>query len=395
MNRVRIALDVSGVGLLENYRLDVARGVIRYARQHTDWELFYNLGDFSLVHRYDRFEDLVRLRARGIVFSYWEPEKVRAIRRLGIPMVSLSNIDKRLSRAIPCVVTDDHEVGRQAARHFLERGFRHFAAYCDIEGRGWEAERFAGYREVLAAASHQPARLERQPYHDPPRAARRLAAWVRSLPKPIAVFAGTDTRAFHVFEACREQGVDVPLQVAIVGVDNNPFICEAQHVALSSVAPDGERVGIEAAQLLDRLMRRHARAAKSPAPNVVVPPRGVVVRASSDVTAPDEAPVARALLFIRAHHAGAIGVDDIAAASGVSRRSLERRLRARLGLSINDALRQRRLETAKALLTDGTRSLEDVALLSGLRRATYLCNVFQQAEGCSPRAWQRGRSTGS
>lgn len=385
MPRPRIALDVSGVGVLENYRMDVTRGIIRYARQHTQWELFYNLGDFSLLHWYERMEDLVRLGAKGVIFSYWEAKRVRKSQRLGLPMVSLTGLHPTVADTVPRVICDDVAVGRCAAAHFLARGFPHFAAYCDVEGRAWEGQRFEGFRAALAEAGHVPQRLERQSYDHPPSAARKLAAWLRRLPRPVAIFAATDTRAFHLLELCRDEGIAVPLEVAIVGVDNNPFVCESQHISLSSVVLDGDRVGFEAAGVLDGLLEGR----KPYAHQTLVPPLGVVTRASSDVQAADDPALARALLHLRTHAAAALALDDVVATSGVSRSTLERRLQGRLGLTLNEALRRERLDIAKRLLLDKHLTLEEVAQRSGFRRATYLCNVFRELEGMTPRDWQR------
>jgi len=389
MSRYRIALDVANIGVLENYRVDVARGVIRYARQHTEWELFYNLGDYSLIHWYENFEDLARLNADGIIFSYWERRKVRAIERLGIPMVSLTNLDPGLSGTLSCVLSDDTEAGRLAAHHFLERGFRHFAFYGDTASRRWEAERLRGFAEVLGKAGHTCHTIRGQRFGEPPVAARKLSDWLAKLPRPLAIFGGTDNRAFHILESCRDLGLAVPLDVAILGVDNNPFLCEAQHVSLSSVAPDSERVGFEAGALLHRMLEGLARGGRPKLEQVIVAPRGVVTRASSDVVAADDPALSRALLFIRARHTDSIGIDDIVEASGVSRSTLERRVRARTGLSLNDALRRQRLDTARALLRDQRLSLQQVAEASGFRRSTYLCNVFREVENQTPREWQR------
>jgi len=64
-----------------------------------------------------------------------------------------------------------------------------------------------------------------------------------------------DVRARHVLEACRSLGLRVPHEVAVIGVDDDEFVCELSDPPLSSVAQAARRVGHEAARLLDRLMR--------------------------------------------------------------------------------------------------------------------------------------------
>jgi LacI family transcriptional regulator len=51
----------------------------------------------------------------------------------------------------------------------------------------------------------------------------------------------------------------VPDEVAVIGIDNDPFLCELATPPLSSVDVGGERAGYEAAALLDRLMAGKSR----------------------------------------------------------------------------------------------------------------------------------------
>ena len=50
--------------------------------------------------------------------------------------------------------------------------------------------------------------------------------WLRTLPTPVGLMACYDARASHVLEGCRELGLRVPDDVALIGVDNDPIMCE-------------------------------------------------------------------------------------------------------------------------------------------------------------------------
>src|SRR4029453_10165803 len=108
---------------------------------------------------------------------------------------------------------------------------------------------------------------------------KRLSRWLKELPKPVGIFAGHDVWALQVVEACRLGGLRVPEDVAVVGVDNDDLICELARPSLSSVVVPAERVGYEAAALLERLLA----GARPPRGPVLIPPPGVVSRQSSDV----------------------------------------------------------------------------------------------------------------
>ncbi len=380
----RIALDVAHLGFTENYRIGAVRGIIQYARQHTEWQLLYNQKTLSLLHSFEDFASLGKIGIDGVIFSYWDDQKLSEISSLGVPMLSISNDHPITPPQFACCITDDREVGRVAARDFLDRGFAEFAFYGD-KTLWWERERYEGFREVLLA-SNDDCSFICCDYSTPPlETARDVAKRLRELKPPLGVLASSDTRGLHLLEVCRHAGLAVPNDVAIIGVDNNPLICEAQLPSLSSVEQDPERVGYEAAALLGRMLEEERQLYDQ----VVVKPRGVVTRMSSDIAAVDHPKLSRALEFIREHVAEPISVKDIANATMVSRSSLERMFHERLRSTVNGFLRRQRLTLAKDLLLHRDASLQQIAEWSGFRRATYLCNVFQEEFGQTPTEWRQ------
>src|SRR3954447_13908646 len=155
-----------------------------------------------------------------------------------------------------------------------------------------------------------------------------IGQWLLTLPRPVGVMGAYDIRARHVLDACRRVGLPVPDQVAVVGVDNDEFLCSLTDPPLSSVAPDTRRTGYEAAALLDRLMsgreRRRGQA-------IFVEPLGVVTRRSTDVLAVGDGDISAAVQFIREHACEGIAVKDVLAEVPLSRRVLEDRFRKLLG----------------------------------------------------------------
>ena len=82
-----------------------------------------------------------------------------------------------------------------------------------------------------------------------------MARWLKRLPKPIAIMTCHDDRGLQVLDACHRVGLTVPDQVAILGIDNDPFLCNLSNPPLSSIDVNPERIGYEAAAVLDRLMQ--------------------------------------------------------------------------------------------------------------------------------------------
>ncbi len=74
---------------------------------------------------------------------------------------------------------------------------------------------------------------------------------IRSLRYPLGIFCYNDCVAADIVDACIEAEIQIPDQVAVLGVDNDPVICDCVQVPLSSVRHDLEGMAYEAAALLD------------------------------------------------------------------------------------------------------------------------------------------------
>ena len=134
----------------------------------------------------------------------------------------------------------------------------------------------------------------------------QIAAWILRLPKPVGIMASNDDRGQQVLDACRRVNVLVPDEVAVIGVDNDEILCNLSSPPLSSVDINTQQVGYEAAALLERMM------AGRPAPEqpLLLAPRGVVARESTDVLATEDRELAAAIRHIREHACEGLRLKD-------------------------------------------------------------------------------------
>ncbi len=392
--RLRIALDVFGTSFMEDYRIKAYRGVIRYARQNTDWEIFVNDQSFSLAHQFITYEDLRGLRIDGLIFADQKHHTGAQVARLNIPAVNINGY--RGSPRISGVSSDDPEVGRMGARHFIERGFRSLA-FCGPGNWNWcrqRAEAFAGEarrqgRTCSLFLPDYPADDDYE-YEDDANPRQHwttpadLRGWIASLEKPVGIMGCHDQRALHALEACKDMNFQIPNEVSVLGVDNNLLLCEASEPSLSSIDLDPIRIGYESARILDRMISRRIR---KPCRGIVSP-KGIVTRMSSDILAVEDTVLARALQFIQNRKTQNIGVDHVVEAAGVSRRTLERRFKERIGRTINREICHQRIELAKMLLFDTHFSIDAIAMQCGFRYATYFSQIFEKEIGVSPGKWR-------
>jgi len=246
-----------------------------------------------------------------------------------------------------------------------------------------------GFVQRVAAAGHPVSVLTLPPQprgqNSWEREQEQIARWLTSLPKPVGVMACHDPRGQKVLEACRRAGVEVPEQVAVIGVDNDEPICEIADPPLSSVVPNHMAVGYEAAAVLAGLMRGKQRVGRC----VFLPPSGIVTRKSSDVLAMNDRDVAALVHFIRENACQGLGVAEVVEFSPLPRRTLYRRFQESLGHSVHDEIVRVRVARAKELLADTDMSLARVAERAGFKHQEYLGVVFKAHAGLTPAQFRR------
>ena len=179
-------------------------------------------------------------------------------------------------------------------------------------------------------------------------------------------------------------GINVPEQMAVLGIGNHKQMCDLCSPALSSVEVDMERRGYEACVLLDRMLNREA-----DVPVLTkIPPAYVSERRSTDVYAFDDPNVVIALRFIHSHAHATIKVRDVVAATKVSRRSLEGQFSNLLGRTLHEEIWSAHASLAKRLLSSSDFSLQEVAVRSGFRTNSALVNWFQRNLGMTPKEFR-------
>ena len=213
----------------------------------------------------------------------------------------------------------------------------------------------------------------------------RMAAWLAKLPRPIGIMACYDIKAQQLLDVCRELEIAVPEEIAVIGVDNDRLLCDLASPPLSSVAPNTQRTGYEAAELLDRMMAGETIASEAH----LIAPLGVETRQSTDVLAIDDADVARAVRFIRQNFRSGINVADVLREVPLSRRILESRFRRTLGRTMHQEITRLRMAHVKRLLADTDLPLTEVAQSSGFEHVEYLSVAFKRETGSTPRDFRR------
>jgi LacI family transcriptional regulator len=335
--------------------------------------------------------DLHAWHVSGIIADLDDPHVAKIMRGLDVPLVGFGGGYgwRAMLPNIPYFLSDNAAIARLGAEHLLRRGFRHFAfcGYPTTKINGWSAERECTYVSLLAKSGYF-CSIYKQPHwtnQDWESFYKPLCRWLRSLPTPLGLMAANDKRARQILEACRICKLRVPADVAVIGVDNDEMICELSDPTLSSVVQGCDKIGYEAAALLDTMMSGRGPQRRE----FVVPPVGVVPRRSTDTLAITDERVTSALELIneRAHEGWK--VNDVVKAVGVSRSTLENHFKAALGRTVSDELRQVRLEQVRHLTVETELPLKQIAARAGFRSVQHMTSAFHHYTGETPAKYRR------
>ena len=366
------------------YGRGILRGIARFAHIHGPWSFFTMERDLHGGVP----PILTTWKGDGIIARIENRAMAAKLRKLGCPVIDV--LGQAALPGVPSFDTDATAVAQMAVNFFLKAGFRHFA-YVGYPGIPFSDKRRAAFARFLQEHGHSLRVLPHALVGGGPKhiqaieregisAEGAIARWLQQQPRPLAVLACNDVRAQQVLNACREHGLRVPDQIAVMGVDNDDVLCALCEPPLSSIEPDAERLGYEAAKLLARMMKG---ACDLPA-KTQIPPARLIERISTDFVAIEDPITVQAVRFIRANIGRGIAVKDVMAHVQRSRTDLEQRFRQGLKCSIRAEILRCRLDRVCALLRQTKLSLNEIAQHTGFSSAAHVCRLFQQRYQLSP-----------
>lgn len=364
------------------YLQGIQQGIAQYLMQKPDW-ICTRLLPIPQITR-----SMAQMKFDGAIV-YLEQGYLQELAGMGIPIVDVSNWLPE--QHFPSVLVDDRAVGRLAAEYFMELGLRHFGVVGVGVGE-FSALRSNSFRQRIAHAglmaeemSGSPASKSPVGFEVPVGVGAPLAAWLVNLPKPVGIFGTFEGAASDAVEACRQLGIKVPEEVCVLGVDNDELTSKFTHPPLSSIALPAEKIGFDAANLLDRLM------AGEPAPTkpICLPPVGVVARQSTNLLAIPDEDVQAAVRYIREHVHTGVTVADLLKVVPLNRRYLERKFKQYLGRTPLEEIHRTRLGRARELLAGTDLPMPKVADRSGFSSPERFSNVFHEQAGLTPTDYRR------
>ncbi len=365
------------------YTQGILSGIARYYRFRGMWNLYRPLDYREKKAKTNLLQIIKDLKPDGILMR--EPPDMDKIIKMNIPAVTFPYSQEAFPKVANAVV-DHIVVGEMAARHFFERGFRHFA-YIGFEDWWWSLRRREGFLRKLRQSGYKintytSLTKKKLRWSDE---LSQVADWIRSLPKPIAIMACNDDRGELVIEACKIANVPVPEDVSVIGVDNDQLVCDLCNPPLSSISLSLEKSGYEAAKLLDQLMSKELDIPH----NIRIIPTHVAIRRSTDTLAIDDKEVAAAVRFIKNNIKKNLCVLDVVDNVALSRRVLEKRFRILLNKSIHIEIKENRIRLMEQMLYDNSMSILEIAHELNFTDVTHFSRYFRDAKGLSPNEYRK------
>lgn len=364
----------------------ILEGILAYGREHGSWQFHFETEENCKQALNDvRSEDCT-----GIIAAIRRPEhyeRLLAAKKPAVfinPPVYAAHRGKTPPAWATFVNRDQENIGVSAAEYFLSRGYRHFAFASDsADGTArWRKMRMEGFRRKLRAEG-----LDCSTFSAPSRNAasgfcgesETLTSWLRSLPQNTALYATTDPLALRIIKVCSDAGISIPGAIAILGTGDDRVLCESNSPTLSSVSLDGRNTGTLCAQILDRRIQGRR---TEPLIDLAFP--RIITRQSTDETQVSDPFLARVLAMVRKDLSVTHTAAELSAAVGISKRTLEIKMRNVLGTTLKAETDRIRLNEAVRLISNTDLSIQTIAERCGFCCASHLNTRFKTVFGHNP-----------
>jgi len=378
--KLRVALIIE---TSSSYGRGILSGLVRFRQTNREWSVFLEQRDLNTALP----AWLATWRGDGIISRSTTGSLAQSLASTNVPLIELT--DRGSDFGFTCVWSNDAAIGKMGAEHLIERGFRNFA-FAGFDDEAWSQRRETAFCDAIREASLDLLPTYRTNWYSGDelqwdKRQSQIIDWLVSLPKPIAIMGCNDVRSQQIIDACSRARLLVPEQVAVLGVDDDSLVCQLCDPPLSSVTPNAELIGFRAAELLSEEMAGN----RSTIRHHLIDPVGVNQRQSTDTLAVDDPEVAKALSFIRDRACSGIGVEDVARYVGVSRSTLERKLRRYSNHSPQEHIRKTQIRQAQELLLKTELPIDHIASVCGYEHPEYLHVVFRRELKMTPGEFRR------
>ena len=387
--RVVVALRMAGIA-----GQDKLNGIFNFLSEGRRWQLIIYRTKHEFTAEVVKHE-LSRGTDGFIVGIPGTEDALGVLSATDIPTVVMNvsggGIERR-TKNIAFVKSDSQTVGREAAHALLRQGVYRSYGYAGYRtDDDWSHERGTAFRDALDKAGFVGRMMDITHYKDKVEDKETILKWLKDLPKPCGILAACDDRAFEILDICREAEIKVPAEVGVLGVNNDPLLCENAEPQLSSIQPDFVEEGRLAAELLEKMMSGGSIPAERRLRKVGI--RAIIHRQSTVAQSVAGKLVQKVLAYIAHEAMKGIGVEDVARRFKVSRSLLEMRFRELQNESVYEAMLRIRLEEVRRRLRQTKDPISEITAACGWENPTPPKALFKRRFGISMREYRNGVSS--
>ena len=315
------------------------------------------------------------------ILGLWHNINVEEARKLNIPIFLRTY--KQVYNEFPMLTGHYREFGAFAADYFLKQNFANYA-FIGMKDILWSVSRYEGYSEQINLMKK--VNTHCYEVEDFQNEIEEISAWLHSLPKPVAMFACNDFMARQVTEICQMNGIRIPEDISLLGVDNDEFMCNISSPTLSSIKLNFEKHGYEIAQTLFKMVAEK----KTWPARIPVEAIGVVERMSTNRKIIADPYIREIVDFISRNYTQDIDIRKLTSFIPLSRRAIEMKFKKEMyPYTISSYIMKLRMEHFCRLLESSELPVSTAADRSGFIDNSNFSTLFKKYKGMTPTEYRK------
>lgn len=349
------------------------RGITNYKENNESW-LMHSVPP-SVRSDPDEIRNVLKLAKQlevDAIFGAWPAIENEERPDIGIPII-LKPYNIKVND-FTIFFSNSEEIGKMAADFFNAIGITNLS-FSGIPKRIWSTERERYFKKYAHGTFFKGFHFsETQTDY------KRIAFWLRQLPKPVGILCCNDVNAHMLIEICVSEGIRIPEDIAILGIDDDEFLCNITSPSISSIKLDYESAGYKLASRIVEAVDNGIECS-----DIRHSPVCIVERQSTPKKAKMDIYVSKIIEYMQAHYAEGIGIPDTIADIPLSRRSIEMRFRKEFGkMTMHKYLTQLKVSRMKELLLTTDSNVFSIAIESGFSESENIFRIFRKYAGCTP-----------
>ena len=372
--------------LLTDYSQESERRFLNGFVKYTDTQggcIFYPMSHLISKTK-DNSMEIIRMAKKfkvDAIIGLWHNINIEEAKQLGIPIFLRTY--KKVYNEFPMLTGHYKEFGAYAADFFINQNFSNYA-FIGMKDILWSISRYEGYNEqIYATKKTETARYEVENFQNEIEA---ISKWLSSLPKPVAMLACNDFMARQVTEICQLQGIKIPEEISLLGVDNDEFMCNISSPTLSSITLNFEKHGYDSAQTLFKMIQEK----RTWPARIPVEAIGVVERMSTNRKVIADPYIREIVDFINRNYTQEIDVKKLTSFIPLSRRAIELKFKKEMyPHTITSYMLKLRLDHFSRLLENSDMPISTAADKAGFVDSSNFSTLFKKYKGMTPSEYRK------